>query len=99
MSSLAARFPDVWFLACGGAFDFIAGDTRRAPHWMQRSGLEWFHRLVHEPRRLFGRYVVHDIPFAVSLLAHAVMTRRAAMQRTGRPEAWKTGERGLLGES
>jgi N-acetylglucosaminyldiphosphoundecaprenol N-acetyl-beta-D-mannosaminyltransferase len=35
----------------GGAFDFVAGVTRRAPSWMRRLGLEWLHRLVSEPRR------------------------------------------------
>jgi N-acetylglucosaminyldiphosphoundecaprenol N-acetyl-beta-D-mannosaminyltransferase len=46
------------FLPCGGAIDFLAGTTRRAPEWMQRSGLEWFHRLSHEPRRLARRYLL-----------------------------------------
>mgnify|MGYP001585241115 CR=1 FL=1 len=35
----------------GGAFDFIAGVTRRAPRWVQRLGFEWLHRLVREPWR------------------------------------------------
>lgn len=35
----------------GGAFDFISGRSRRAPRWMQRLGLEWLHRLYHEPWR------------------------------------------------
>ncbi len=38
-------------MGVGGAFDFIAGVTRRAPLWMQRLGLEWLHRLWHEPWR------------------------------------------------
>jgi N-acetylglucosaminyldiphosphoundecaprenol N-acetyl-beta-D-mannosaminyltransferase len=40
----------------GAAIDFAAGRIRRAPRWMQRSGLEWAFRLVREPRRLFSRY-------------------------------------------
>jgi N-acetylglucosaminyldiphosphoundecaprenol N-acetyl-beta-D-mannosaminyltransferase len=35
----------------GGAFDFVAGVTRRAPAWMRRLGLEWLHRLAREPWR------------------------------------------------
>ncbi len=35
----------------GGAFDFVAGVTKRAPVWMRRIGLEWFHRLVRQPWR------------------------------------------------
>ncbi|GAB3018740.1 WecB/TagA/CpsF family glycosyltransferase [Mycobacterium bourgelatii] len=46
------------FLPCGGAIDFLAGQTRRAPEWMQRAGLEWFYRLTHEPRRLARRYLL-----------------------------------------
>jgi N-acetylglucosaminyldiphosphoundecaprenol N-acetyl-beta-D-mannosaminyltransferase len=40
----------------GASLDFAAGRVRRAPYWMQRSGLEWSYRLWLEPRRLFGRY-------------------------------------------
>jgi N-acetylglucosaminyldiphosphoundecaprenol N-acetyl-beta-D-mannosaminyltransferase len=40
----------------GGSIDFLAGQFRRAPVWMQRAGAEWLFRLVQEPRRLFGRY-------------------------------------------
>ena len=40
----------------GCVFDPWAGRVRRAPGWMQRSGLEWLHRLVAEPRRLAGRF-------------------------------------------
>ena len=76
MSFLAEIFPHIWFLASGGSLDFIAGETTRAPEWMQNAGLEWMHRLTHEPRRLFTRYVVHDMPFALRLLARSTRERR-----------------------
>jgi len=38
-------------MGVGGAFDFISGKAKRAPRWMQRLGLEWLHRLLHEPWR------------------------------------------------
>jgi N-acetylglucosaminyldiphosphoundecaprenol N-acetyl-beta-D-mannosaminyltransferase len=38
-------------MGVGGALDFVAGVTRRAPRWMRRLGLEWLHRLVREPWR------------------------------------------------
>jgi len=41
----------------GGLFDFISQEKSRAPGWMQRTGLEWFYRMILEPRRLFVRYV------------------------------------------
>jgi exopolysaccharide biosynthesis WecB/TagA/CpsF family protein len=37
-------------------FDFVSGEKRRAPFWMQRAGFEWLFRLCCEPRRLFLRY-------------------------------------------
>jgi N-acetylglucosaminyldiphosphoundecaprenol N-acetyl-beta-D-mannosaminyltransferase len=43
-------------LCVGATIDFFAGEKRRAPRWMQRTGLEWLHRLSTEPRRLFRRY-------------------------------------------
>lgn len=44
-------------LGIGAAIDFCAGNVKRAPTWMQRSGLEWFYRLIQEPRRLAKRYL------------------------------------------
>ncbi|MFQ6001092.1 MAG: WecB/TagA/CpsF family glycosyltransferase [Anaerolineae bacterium] len=38
-------------MGVGGAFDFISGKAKRAPDWMQRLGLEWLHRLLHQPWR------------------------------------------------
>ena len=40
----------------GATIDFLAGHRRRSPVWMRRLGLEWFHRVCAEPRRLAGRY-------------------------------------------
>jgi len=45
-------------LGVGGAFDVYAGVRKRAPEWMQKAALEWFYRLVQEPRRMFKRYFV-----------------------------------------
>jgi N-acetylglucosaminyldiphosphoundecaprenol N-acetyl-beta-D-mannosaminyltransferase len=43
-------------LCVGATIDFLAGERRRAPVWMRRSGLEWAYRVANEPRRLSGRY-------------------------------------------
>ena len=45
-------------LCVGASLEFIVGDKRRAPGWMQRAGLEWAFRLGSEPRRLWRRYLV-----------------------------------------
>lgn len=55
---------DVFAMGVGGSFDVIAGVTRRAPLWMQRSGLEWLYRFLQEPRRMWRRYLVGNARFA-----------------------------------
>jgi N-acetylglucosaminyldiphosphoundecaprenol N-acetyl-beta-D-mannosaminyltransferase len=62
-------------IGCGSALDIIAGDKPRAPQWMQNNGLEWFHRMLQEPRRLGKRYLVEDSPFVVHLLAEVARQR------------------------
>lgn len=68
---LRRHLPSTWFVGCGAAINFVAGDIHRAPRWMQRTGLEWAHRLGTEPRRLAQRYLRHDAPYALRLLARA----------------------------
>jgi N-acetylglucosaminyldiphosphoundecaprenol N-acetyl-beta-D-mannosaminyltransferase len=72
---LRARMPDAWYVGVGIGFSFLTGEVQRAPRWMQRAGLEWGHRLAQEPRRLATRYLLHDLPFAVRLLAGALRAR------------------------
>ncbi len=54
----------IW-MALGATIDFEAGIQRRAPKWIRKIGMEWFYRFIHEPRRLFKRYFVHDLKFFV----------------------------------
>jgi N-acetylglucosaminyldiphosphoundecaprenol N-acetyl-beta-D-mannosaminyltransferase len=56
-------------LGVGAAFDFLSGSKPRAPRWMQRTGLEWAHRLASEPRRLAGRYLRTNSEFLVRAAA------------------------------
>ena len=44
-------------LCVGATIDFLAGQRQRAPLWMRRSGIEWLHRMLSEPRRLIRRYL------------------------------------------
>ena len=55
-------------MGVGGSFDVIAGRTKRAPLWMQKSGLEWYYRFQQEPRRMFKRYLVGNIKFINSTM-------------------------------
>lgn len=50
-------------LGIGATIDFEAGNIKRAPKWMQNSGLEWFYRFVKEPKRMFKRYFIDDMKF------------------------------------
>lgn len=45
-------------LCVGAALDFLSGRVSRAPLWMRQAGLEWLHRLISEPTRLWQRYLV-----------------------------------------
>jgi N-acetylglucosaminyldiphosphoundecaprenol N-acetyl-beta-D-mannosaminyltransferase len=72
---LQKALPSAWYIGCGGAIPIVAGSVPRAPEWMQRAGLEWSHRLMKEPRRLFRRYVLEDLPFAISLLVRVKLGR------------------------
>ena len=56
----------------GAGFNFHAGTVRRAPRWVQRIGMEWFFRLLQEPKKLFGRYVVTNSKFLIYLFAEQV---------------------------
>lgn len=64
----------------GAAFDFHAGALRQAPGWMQARGLEWFFRLLMEPRRLWRRYAKH-IPIFVVLVSRQYLTQRLSWPR------------------
>lgn len=50
-------------IGVGGSLDFVAGQKKRAPDWMRNIGLEWLHRLFHEPGRLWRRYAVDMIGY------------------------------------
>ena len=67
-------------LGVGAAFDFLAGVKPQAPSWMQNMGLEWFFRLITEPRRLWKRYLYHGprfvYHFGKQLLLHSIRGSR-----------------------
>jgi N-acetylglucosaminyldiphosphoundecaprenol N-acetyl-beta-D-mannosaminyltransferase len=74
-------------LGVGAAFDFYAGTVTRAPVWMRNHGLEWLHRLLSEPRRLWRRYAVTNSLFlAMSLMEALQSAFRWLRTRPGMPE-------------
>ncbi len=62
-------------IGVGGSFDVLAGYVKRAPLWMQKSGLEWSWRLLCEPRKMWKRYLVTNTQF-LALLTLEVLRRR-----------------------
>lgn len=63
MESHCEQFRPAILLGVGAAFDFHAGNMKRAPAWARAIGLEWLHRLMQEPRRLWKRYLVTNTLF------------------------------------
>ncbi|WP_417258032.1 WecB/TagA/CpsF family glycosyltransferase [Celeribacter sp.] len=47
-----------WIITCGGCYNYITGAYPRAPQWMQNNNLEWLHRMLTNPQKLFWRYLV-----------------------------------------
>jgi len=66
----------------GGLFNFLSGSRRRAPQWMQDTGLEWVWRIWLEPRRLFWRYLTTN-PRALYLLLNK--SRGSIVDQSPRP--------------
>jgi N-acetylglucosaminyldiphosphoundecaprenol N-acetyl-beta-D-mannosaminyltransferase len=75
MEEFRGTFPATWWMTVGASFSFLSGALPRAPHWMRDRGMEWMHRLVHQPH-LARRYLVHDLPYATGLLVRSFAKRR-----------------------
>ena len=63
-------------IGVGAAFDFHTGRVKQAPRWMQESGLEWFFRLTHEPKRLWRRYLINGGEFLWRLAVESLRTAK-----------------------
>lgn len=67
--------PEAWWIGVGITLSFVCGDVPRAPEWMQKTGMEWVHRLIQEPKRLARRYLIEGIPFAFGLFWRTAIIR------------------------
>ena len=76
MAQYQGRLPARVMLGVGAAFDMHSGRTKQAPRWMQRNGLEWLFRMLHEPRRLFKRYARNNPAFVLRVLEQKLGLRR-----------------------
>lgn len=57
-----------FIMGVGGSFDVVSGLVKRAPVWMQKWGLEWFYRVIQEPRRMWKRYLFGNSEFIYLVL-------------------------------
>ncbi len=55
-------------MGVGGSFDVVSGLVKRAPIWMQNTGLEWFYRLIQEPQRMWKRYLLGNSKFILLVI-------------------------------
>jgi exopolysaccharide biosynthesis WecB/TagA/CpsF family protein len=62
-------------IGVGGSFEMASGMLKRAPKWMQKTGLEWAYRFAQQPRRLFDRYIVRDVPHLARAAARTARHR------------------------
>jgi N-acetylglucosaminyldiphosphoundecaprenol N-acetyl-beta-D-mannosaminyltransferase len=83
MERLRPELPGSWLIGVGSSFDFLNGDRRRAPAWVQRIGMEWVHRLAYQPQ-FWRRYLVQGLPFAAELGARVLAARARNTVARGR---------------
>jgi len=76
MAAYLHKLPVKIMIGVGAAFDIHSGRVRQAPYWMQRTGLEWFFRLMQEPGRLWKRYLINNPLFVARILAQFTGFRR-----------------------
>lgn len=86
------------FLAIGATIDFEAGEKPRSPQWVSEAGLEWLHRLVSEPKRLWKRYLVEDMPFFMLLMQQKFNLYNSPFIRLGSDMAFPQWQMPLLGQ-
>jgi len=63
MAQYASRLPSSLMVGIGAAFDYHTGRLKDSPHWVKRAGLQWLHRLLQDPRRLWRRYLRNNPAF------------------------------------
>ena len=86
MAAHQGRLDVAVMIGVGAAFDFLAGVKSQAPRWIQRSGFEWFYRLLTEPRRLWRRYL-KIVPLFMYYMALDSLGFRDRGHRADRPAA------------
>jgi len=60
--------PKANIVGVGAVFEWMSGEKRKAPEWMANLGLEWFLRLIQDPKRLYKRYFIDNTLFILYFL-------------------------------
>jgi len=68
-----SKYTKVHFLCTvGAAFDFHTGRLKQAPRWIQKIGMEWFYRLIQEPKRMWKRYMLTNTLFIIYIIREKI---------------------------
>ena len=78
MAQWSDRFEVPLLVGVGAAFDYHTGALRDSPRWVKRAGLQWLHRLIQEPRRLWLRYLRTNPAFVWHIVRQFAGLRRSA---------------------
>lgn len=65
----------------GAAFDYLVGSIQDAPVWVKAAGMQWFHRLIQEPRRLWKRYLINNPLFLLEITLQMSGLRNYPLER------------------
>ena len=79
MARMIDRLDTHLMVGVGAAFDIHAGLLADAPTWMKVCGLQWLHRLILEPRRLWRRYLTNNPLFLLSIVLQFLGLKRFAL--------------------
>ena len=63
------------YVGVGAVFEWVAGTKKKAPEWVANLGLEWFIRLIQDPRRLYKRYLIDNTLFILYFLRQVFFKR------------------------
>ncbi len=84
MQQFLPRMETVLMFGVGAAFDFHTGRLKDSPQWIKDAGLQWVHRLVQDPRRLWRRYIISNTHFLLALLRQKLF-KQTVKERKPRP--------------
>jgi N-acetylglucosaminyldiphosphoundecaprenol N-acetyl-beta-D-mannosaminyltransferase len=76
MAQYRDRLDIKWMIGVGAAFDVHTGHRKDAPAWVKVAGLQWLHRLLQEPRRLWRRYLLNNPRFLFNIALQFARIKR-----------------------